>query len=116
VIDLLQRGAPPDAEWWDASLLPGKVYDDFSLANAYIRTSDSPISIYVQHPIPIPAPGDKDKAALKPLKLTTKEAKKLRKGRRQAELQDKRDHIRMGLLPPDPPKGPSILSPVFLQP
>jgi len=34
------------------------------------------------------------------------EQKKMRKQRRQAELQDKRDRIRMGLIPPDPPKGP----------
>lgn len=33
------------------------------------------------------------------------EQKKMRKQRRQAELQDKRDRIRMGLIPPDPPKG-----------
>ena len=39
----------------------------------------------------------------------------MRKQRRQAELQDKRDRIRMGLIPPDPPKGHydtcSIVSP-----
>lgn len=29
----------------------------------------------------------------------------MRKQRRQAELQDKRDRIRMGLTPPDPPKS-----------
>ena len=28
----------------------------------------------------------------------------MRKQRRQAELQDKRDRVRMGLVPPDPPK------------
>ncbi|KZS86996.1 PRP3-domain-containing protein [Sistotremastrum niveocremeum HHB9708] len=100
----VKRAPPPAAEWWDMSLLPSKAYDDFSLANAYIRTADSPISIYIQHPIPIPAPADKDAQQLKPLKLTAKERKKVRKQRRQAVLQDKRDHIRMGLLPPDPPK------------
>ena len=75
-----------------------------------IRNQGSPITIYIQHPIPIPAPGDKNKAALKPLKLTKKEQKKMRKQRRQAELQDKRDRIRMGLIPPDPPKGTSTPS------
>ena len=35
----------------------------------------------------------------------SQEQKKMRKQRRQAELQDKRDRIRMGLIPPDPPKG-----------
>jgi hypothetical protein len=29
----------------------------------------------------------------------------MRKQRRAAELQDKRDRIRMGLMPPDQPKG-----------
>ena len=37
---------------------------------------------------------------------------------RQAELQDKRDRIRMGLIPPDPPKGarsyPSLFAKVKL--
>ena len=85
---------------------------------------DSPITIYIQHPIPIPAPGDKNKSALKPMKLTTKvcqveqlkrkynlcciqEQKKMRRLRRKEALQDKRDRIRMGLLPPDAPKGSS---------
>lgn len=38
------------------------------------------------------------------------EQKKMRKQRRQAELQDKRDRIRMGLIPPDPPKGMHVNS------
>ncbi|KIP06289.1 hypothetical protein PHLGIDRAFT_36002 [Phlebiopsis gigantea 11061_1 CR5-6] len=102
----IRRDAPPDAEWWDAALLPSKTYDDVSLGIQHlnIRNNGSPITIYIQHPIPIPAPADKNKAALKPLKLTKKEQKKLRKQRRQAELQDKRDRIRMGLIPPDAPK------------
>lgn len=36
--------------------------------------------------------------------LTKQEAKKMRRQRRAAEQQDKRDRIKMGLLPPDPPK------------
>lgn len=94
-----------------------------------IRSDDSPVTLYIQHPIPIPAPGDKNKAELKPLKLTTKvssinplpyirgaesggtqEQKKLRKRSRKEKLQDKRDRIRMGLAPPDPPKGKQIFS------
>ena len=92
-----------------------------------IRKPDSPITIYVQHPIPIPGHGEKTKITLKPLMLTKKvcdhfsllfamnthmfpqEQKKMRKQRRQAELQDKRDKIKMGLIPPDPPKGNPIL-------
>ena len=105
----VRRAPPPEAEWWDVALLPNKKYDDLDLQEGFahlnIRNPDSPITIYVQHPIPIPAPGDKDKIALKPLKLTTKEQKKMRRLRRKAEQQDKRDRIKMGLLPPDPPKG-----------
>ncbi|KAH7882469.1 pre-mRNA processing factor 3-domain-containing protein [Phlebopus sp. FC_14] len=102
----IKREPPPDAEWWDAPLLPNKTYDDLAVGftRLNIRTSDSPVTLYIQHPIPIPAPGDKNNGGLKPLKLTTKEQKKMRKQRRQAELQDKRDRIRMGLIPPDPPK------------
>jgi hypothetical protein len=38
----------------------------------------------------------------------------MRKQRRQAELQDKRDRIRMGLIPPDPPKGLFLFASVIL--
>ncbi|KDN40224.1 hypothetical protein RSAG8_08287, partial [Rhizoctonia solani AG-8 WAC10335] len=83
----IRREAPPAVEWWDASLLPNKTYDDMgplseskepNLANTDIRSQDSPITI--------------------------KEAKKLRRRRRMADLQEKQDRVRMGLLPPDPPK------------
>ncbi|KAG8770598.1 hypothetical protein FRC12_004167 [Ceratobasidium sp. 428] len=108
----IRREAPPAAEWWDASLLPNKTYDDLgplvdskpNLTNTHIRSHDSPITMYVQHPIPVPAPWEKNEAALKPLKLTSKEAKKVRRRRRMADLQEKQDRVRMGLLPPDPPK------------
>ncbi|KAF8799743.1 small nuclear ribonucleoprotein hPrp3 [Phlegmacium glaucopus] len=103
----IKRAPPPESEWWDAALLPTKKYADiqtFGLENLNIKTPDSPITIYIQHPIPIPAPSEKNQVALKPMMLTKKEQKKMRKLRRKQELQDKRDRIRMGLLPPDPPK------------
>ncbi|EDR02104.1 uncharacterized protein LACBIDRAFT_310000 [Laccaria bicolor S238N-H82] len=90
----IKHAAPPDAEWLDAALLPTKSYDDiemFVFEQLNIRTSDSPITIYIQHPIPIPAPGEKNKIALKPMMLTKKEQKKMRKLRRKEALQDKRD-------------------------
>ncbi|KAH9941282.1 pre-mRNA processing factor 3-domain-containing protein [Epithele typhae] len=102
----IRREAPPEAEWWDAALLPSKSYNDIEegMQKLNIRNADSPITLYIQHPIPIPSPMDKNKVVAKPLKLTKKEQKKMRKQRRQAELQDKRDRIRMGLIPPDAPK------------
>ncbi|CAD6891986.1 unnamed protein product [Tilletia laevis] len=69
-----------------------------------IEGEGTPIDIYIQHPIPIPAPSSKIKVEPRALMLTKKEQKKLRKQRRAAELEDKRDRIKMGLLPPDPPK------------
>ncbi|KAG6849896.1 hypothetical protein H0H93_003910 [Arthromyces matolae] len=102
----IKRAPPPEAEWWDVALLPNKNYDDLShgMEKLNIATPDSPITIYIQHPIPIPAPGTKNQAELKPLMLTKKEQKKMRRLRRAQEHQDKNDRIRMGLLPPDPPK------------
>ncbi|TFY80658.1 hypothetical protein EWM64_g3352 [Hericium alpestre] len=103
----IRREPPPEVEWWDVSLLPNKQYDDvqkLGVSKLNIRTDGSPITIYIQHPIPIPAPSDKNDLEAKPLMLTKKEQKKMRKQRRQAELQDKRDRIRMGLIPPDAPK------------
>ncbi|WVF67107.1 hypothetical protein IAT40_001852 [Kwoniella sp. CBS 6097] len=101
----LKRQPPPDVEWWDKAILPdGKGYEDLEEAVDWITTNqDSLITHLIQHPIPIPAPGDK-KVDERGLMLTKKEAKKMRRQRRQAELEDKRDRQKMGLLPPDAPK------------
>lgn len=121
---LILRKPPPEIEWWDASLLANKSYEDVCLDHsveimldrgkarevdptAYpvlLHGQDSPIDHYIQHPIPIPAPSDKIVVAPKGVILTKKEQKKMRRQRRQADLQDKRDRIKMGLLPPDPPR------------
>ncbi|EPQ31467.1 uncharacterized protein PFL1_00802 [Pseudozyma flocculosa PF-1] len=128
---VLQRLPPPDVEWWDIGLLPNKSYDDVpddedvatmldkgkarettdvgastaaAVTGPLLYGKDSPIDPYVQHPIPIPAPSDQIKVAPAGVRLTKKEMKKMRRQRRAAEQQDKRDRIKMGLLPPDPPK------------
>ncbi|KAF9523290.1 pre-mRNA processing factor 3-domain-containing protein [Crepidotus variabilis] len=114
----IKRQPPPSSEWWDASLLPNgtKSYEEVigegggGWGKCKIRTGDSPILIFVQHPIPIPAVDEKggsgggEGVELKPMKLTTKEMKKMRRLRRKAELEDKRDRIRMGLMAPEAPK------------
>lgn len=41
--------------------------------------------------------------------LNSQEAKKMRKQRRMADLQDRQDRVKMGLIPPDPPKGMSAI-------
>lgn len=97
----VRRPPPPEIEWWDAPFLPAKDYE--SQTSEHLDAS-ALISIYVQHPIQIPAPQDKLQAEAKPLFLTKKEMKRMRRLRRQADLQDKQDRQKMGLLPPDPPK------------
>ncbi|CEH16533.1 Putative u4/u6 small nuclear ribonucleoprotein [Ceraceosorus bombacis] len=123
----LRKEPPPEVEWWDAAYLPASSYDAVSLfpedsASSYglppplpeVPTNDAagvlligagtPIDSYVQHPIPIPAPTDKITVEPRGVMLTKKEMKKMRKQRRAVTLQDRRDRIKMGLLPPDPPK------------
>lgn len=114
----LLRRAPPEVEWWDVNLLSARSYDSVPegsveqmLENAekeggrvLLYGKESPIDQYIQHPIPIPAPTEKSSVAPRGLMLTKKEQRKLRRQRRAAEQSDKRDRIKMGLLPPDPPK------------
>lgn len=64
----LQRDAPPECEWWDEPLLPTKAYDDLTK----IESEDSPVTIYVQHPVQIAAPWEKKKVEIRPLMLTKK--------------------------------------------
>lgn len=100
----LRRQAPPAVEWWDEAILPDPTYDSIPSALEYIETNpDSLVTHLVQHPIPIVAQSDR-KQAERGLMLTKKEARKMRRQRRLAELEDKRDKQKMGLIPPDPPK------------
>jgi U4/U6 small nuclear ribonucleoprotein PRP3 len=83
----------------------GSTYDDIDKAIEWMTTAtDTLVNHLIQHPIPIPAPGDR-KQEERDLMLTKKEQKKMRRQRRKAELQDKQDRQKMGLLPPDAPKG-----------
>ncbi|KAF8943536.1 hypothetical protein BGZ47_005354 [Haplosporangium gracile] len=94
-------------EWWDAGFLPNKIYDDIKSGQARIETEDSLITHYIQHPVPIEPPNEAAHAASakpRPLMLTTKERKRLRRQRRAELLKEKQDKIRLGLLPPDAPK------------
>ncbi|KAJ9610773.1 U4/U5/U6 small nuclear ribonucleoprotein prp3 [Cladophialophora chaetospira] len=97
--------APPDLEWWDEGLVNGKSYDVISNpANLKITTPDSIITIYIQHPVLIEPPQEKNNPAPKPMYLTSKEQAKLRRQRRRAELQEQQAKVRLGLEPPPPPK------------
>ena len=97
--------APPEIEWWDEGLVSTPDYSTISdPANLKIDTPDSIITIYIQHPILIPPPQDAHIPAPKPMFLTAKEAAKLRRQRRGAEIKEQQAKIRLGLEPPPPPK------------
>ncbi len=115
----LVKQPPPNIEWWDTNLLTSHSYDDVPeadeidtmLENAKQETSSiliygaqTPIDHYIQHPIPIAAPSDKNEVRPRGLMLTKREQRKLRRQRRAAEQQDKRDRIKMGLLHPNRPR------------
>ena len=116
---LIKRSAPPEVEWWDTGFVDAPNYDavpdldelemikdESEAQQRVLKVLDlSNVGTLIQHPIPIPAPGDKFQKELKPLFLTKKEQKKLRRNRRAEELQDQQDRIRMGLAPPPPDKG-----------
>ncbi|KAL1866302.1 hypothetical protein VTK73DRAFT_4817 [Phialemonium thermophilum] len=97
--------APPEIEWWDEALVEGKTYDNLDDPSALkITTPDSIVTEYIQHPVAIEPPQDKQIPPPKPMFLTPKEQKKLRRQRRMAELKEKQAKIRLGLEPAPPPK------------
>ncbi|KAH8830142.1 small nuclear ribonucleoprotein hPrp3 [Flagelloscypha sp. PMI_526] len=106
----IKRPPPPAAEWWDASLLPGQNYRDIDslgiegLSVLLETQANSPITSLIQHPIAIPPPGNLAGGGETKVMLTSREQKKKRKLERKQAQQDKRDRVKMGLLPPDPPK------------
>lgn len=96
---------PPELEWWDENLVNGKSYDAIdNPANLKIDTPDTIVTIYIQHPVLIEPPQEKNNPAPKPMFLTSREQAKLRRQRRRAELQEEQAKVRLGLVPPPPPK------------
>lgn len=103
---MVQKEPPPVVEWWDAPLLVNKTYDDLDQSPVNPDELSQLVTLYVHHPIPIKPPQEQNRApVLRSLMLTKKEQKKLRRQRRQEAQKEKQDKIRLGLLPPDPPKG-----------
>lgn len=97
--------APPEIEWWDENLVKGDSYAAISdPANMKIDTPDSVISPYIQHPVLLEPPQEKNMPAPKAMYLTKTEQAKLRRQRRMADLKEQQAKIRLGLEPPPPPK------------
>ncbi|KAK3320825.1 pre-mRNA processing factor 3-domain-containing protein [Cercophora scortea] len=95
--------APPDLEWWDEALVDGKDYSNIP-QSLKLTTPDSIITLYIQHPVAIEPPQEKQAPEMKPMYLTPKEQQKLRRQRRMMELKEKQAKIRLGLEPAPPPK------------
>lgn len=97
--------APPDIEWWDEGLVSGRNYDAIDSPDGLkIDTEDSIVTLYIQHPVALEPPQEKNMPAPKPMFLTAKEQAKLRRQRRMADLKEQQAKIRLGLEPAPPPK------------
>ncbi|KAJ3023394.1 UNVERIFIED_CONTAM: hypothetical protein HDU68_008629 [Siphonaria sp. JEL0065] len=103
VSDLCVRREPPPAtEWWDATFLGQDTpYEQFTFEAPHL---DNILTDLIQHPVPIQPPADLGPPPPKPLMLTKKETKKLRRQRRLEAQKEKREKISIGLIPPDQPK------------
>ena len=93
---------PPMVEWWDEGLLLESTDEGKSYESSGINFE--PITIYIQHPVPIPAPWEKYQPKETKFHLTKKETKRLRKNTRAERHKEKQDRIRLGLDPAPPPK------------
>ncbi|PGH11034.1 hypothetical protein AJ80_07310 [Polytolypa hystricis UAMH7299] len=97
--------APPSIEWWDEGLINGTDYSAIGdPQNLKIDTPDSVITIYIQHPVLLDPPQEKNNPAPKPMFLTPTEQAKIRRQRRMADLKEQQAKIRLGLEPAPPPK------------
>ena len=97
--------APPDIEWWDEGLVVGKDYAAIdSPSGLKIDTPDSIITLYIQHPVALEPPQEKNMPPPKPMFLTPTEQAKLRRQRRMADLKEQQAKVRLGLEPAPPPK------------
>jgi U4/U6 small nuclear ribonucleoprotein PRP3 len=67
----IKKPTPPAVEWWDAKFLLQDSYDDLDLPQAQLIWENGCDGL-VQHPIPIPAPGDNKQIPIKALMLTKK--------------------------------------------
>ena len=96
---------PPNIEWWDEGLVKDPNYDSIDSPNGLkLDTSDSIVTVYIQHPVALEPPSQQLLTVQKPLTLTSKEAAKVRRQRRMENLKEEQAKIRLGLVPAPPPK------------
>ena len=96
---------PPEIEWWDEGIVDGSSYSEIDSPDGIkIDTANTVITAYVQHPVAIEPPQEKNRPAPKSLPLTKKEQKKKRRQDRMAEHKEEQMKVRLGLKPAEPPK------------
>ncbi|MCJ1461769.1 hypothetical protein MMC07_000368 [Pseudocyphellaria aurata] len=96
---------PPEIEWWDEGLVAGPDYSAIDHPEGLkLETPDSIITLYIQHPVALEPPQEKNIPPPKPMFLTAKEQAKTRRQRRMADLKEQQAKIRLGLEPAPPPK------------
>lgn len=91
---------PPLVEWWDQPYLKERQYND----NLVLDSDEAPVSAYIQHPRLLTPAWQKHQPAPKPMHLTKRELKRIRRNERLERHKDKQDRIKLGLDPPPPPK------------
>lgn len=93
----------PNVEWWDTQFLPSQSYED--LDHNQVRMDEEVVNDLIQHPVPIePSFEAPYSSIVRTVMLSTREKKKMRRLRRLEEQKERQDKVRLGLLPPDPPK------------
>ena len=93
----------PDVEWWDAALVAA-TSSSSSPSSSLSPAVPSEVTAFIHHPKPVESLAPQAAPAPQAALLTARERKKLKRRagmEAQAELQEK---IRLGLLPPPPPK------------
>eukprot|EP01117_Protostelium_nocturnum_P016088 TRINITY_DN6308_c0_g1_i1.p1 TRINITY_DN6308_c0_g1~~TRINITY_DN6308_c0_g1_i1.p1 ORF type:complete len:563 (-),score=225.09 TRINITY_DN6308_c0_g1_i1:325-2013(-) len=91
----------PEVEWWDKWLLESESYADLDKEGG-VKWGE--INHYVEHPVPIKAPGDSEENAPTIMFLTPKETKKLRKQKRAEREKERQERVIMGLEQAPAPK------------
>lgn len=101
---LFRQAYPPLIEWWDMPYLRTRLYKAFNEESKdfFLDDEQAPVSIYIQHPVPIPPPGEGP--IEQKVYLTKDEMRRKRRNERQTKLKEKQDRIKLGLDPPPPPK------------
>lgn len=85
----VKRQMPPEVEWWDAPLLRNRRYEDLDAGvkegTTIYDEGNEYVTLFVQHPIPIPAPFEAKASEPRGLMLTKKVSSPSGRGERRAD-------------------------------